>query len=134
MTNDGWGNFFEQPDKAKSLIVQMNITWAGDHYKIQYYPVGDLGVVIDAVPYRIVHVPTRGCFDHAIPNGNWSIEELIRWCKAVQNIEPTGINFKIAEKAWQDLKLVNDADDWTNDNQVRARGRILDWCRSVKVR
>lgn len=127
MSNEGWGNFFQAEDKTRDLTVQMTVTYGGDIYKIKYHPVGDLGVVISGEPYRIVHVPTRGCFDHAIPNGEWSNDQLIEWCKRILFIDHM-------RDTWNSLKLVSDADDWTNDEQVRARGRILDWCRSVKVR
>jgi len=142
MTNDGWGSFKTEPIwpilkenetfKIEPETKRTAVSYCEDIHTVTYIPVGDLGVLIgDDRPYRIVHVPTRGRFDHAIPHGQWTDEELIEWCKKVQKWDE--INFKVAND-WKDLKLVSDTDDWSNDDQVRARGRILDWCRSVKVR
>lgn len=124
--NDGWGDLsgWGKPTHDKQSF-QLN--WDNKHWNVKGIVVGELAVICGQKPFSILHIHTGGRFDNAIPHGQWIDEELVIWCEKILFIGHM-------EKEWELLKLVSDADDWSNDENVRARGRILDWCRSVKVR
>ncbi len=125
MTNDGWGNSNGWGEPS-TPTQSFKLDHQNEKWNVSAYVVGDLAVICGQEPFSILHIHTGGRFDNAIPHGEWTEEELIKWCEKVQGED--------LNKAWVKLKLVSSADDWSNDENVRARGRILDWCRSVKVR
>jgi hypothetical protein len=122
--NDGWGDLsgWGKPVHDKQSF---KLNWDDKDWDVQGIVVGDLAVICGQEPFSILHIHTGGRFDNAIPHGEWAEEELIKWCEKVQ--DSNSFN-------WLALKLVSSANDWSNDENVRARGRILDWCRSVKVK
>lgn len=131
MTNDGWGSSKGWGDvlgwdnKLCDSTQPFTFNYDGKTHTEEAFVIGDLAVICGQEPFWILHIHTKACFDKAIPNGNWKVEELIEWCKRVQESN---------QEAWFNLKLVNDHHDWSNNLNVRARGRILEWCRSVRVK
>lgn len=123
--SDGWGDLSGWGDLTTHDKQSFQLNWDNEDWYVQGIVVGDLAVICEQEPFSILHIHTGGRFDNAIPHGKWTDKELIVWCKEVQ--DSNSFN-------WLALKLVSSANDWSNDENVRARGRILDWCRSVKVK
>lgn len=87
--------------EAKSVTLQIPIKGGWQTRTINAIQVGDLAVCFDNEDEEIglvTHVPTLTRFDNAVPDGEWTQEQLIRWCWKVQADRPLW---------WEELKLFN---------------------------
>ena len=88
-----WGNEWKKPVIGES--VELSIPIAGQWpRKVRAIQVGNLAVHEQLpnsgmAPYKwqVTHVPTLTMFDRAIPDGDWSSNQLVKWCWKVQQSE-----------------------------------------------
>lgn len=82
--------------EAKSVILQIPIKGGWQTRTINAIQIGDLAVCFDNEDEEIglvTHVPTLTRFDNAIPDGEWTQEQLIRWCWKVQQKFKEAFNY-----------------------------------------
>src|SRR5216684_2438278 len=86
--------------------------------------VGDLAVVKrnDGWGWSVKHISTATKFDKAVPPGQWSKDQLIKWCQKVQ---------KQHLEDWTALRALT-KDSYLSENTFELRLRIRDWCLSVE--
>ncbi|SRR5216684_3203834 len=99
---------------------------AVDHTWIQ---VDDLGVVKseDDWGWTVKHIPTGTSFAKAIPPGNWSKDQLIKWCQKVQEQH---------QEDWTALRALTPDNyyDYKDGIVYEAKLKIRDWCLSVEIK
>lgn len=72
------------PTEEIELSIPINGGW--DKVTVKALKIGDLAIIISGDPeeHLVVHVPTLTWFDNAIPDGEWTQEQLILWVQKVQ--------------------------------------------------
>ena len=109
-----WGDWpktaadLEQTTKvieAYPLVIHVNLTIPMDGgwntKTITAIQVGDLAVPGPDFDWAVVHVPTLTRFDNAVPDGEWTEEQLINWCRKVQ---------RERRDLWVELSKYNNSD------------------------
>lgn len=118
-------------------VITINIP--PDHDLIEAIQVGDLAIHDDindseTSAWVITHVPTLSRFDRALPHtvyakgsnplcDNYSKEQLIKWCKLVQ--DDCLDDWKLLREQWTHKTLTDKVRD--------AKLRLIQWCRSIEV-
>lgn len=82
MTN--WGGW-DKPEQIKyetvGLIIQVTNGWPRIAVVKQ---VGQLGIEWYDTEFNIHHIPTLYSFNSAVPDGDWTEDQLLKWCWKVQ--------------------------------------------------
>lgn len=85
---------------GEDVLLEIPIKGGWGKNAVKAIQVGDLAVHEalgwnEEYNWQVTHVPTLTMFDRAIPDGNWSREQLIMWCWKVQeNLHMQWDNFR----------------------------------------
>lgn len=81
MSGELWGN-------VQPVTLQIPTEGGWIIKTVQAIQVGDLAVHepigLDNYKWQVTHVPTLTMFDKAVPEGDWTQEQLLKWCWKVQ--------------------------------------------------
>lgn len=81
-----WSEIKNPPEIVKAIeleLIQMELYVPCE---VQGKKIGDLMVYEWKGYWYVAHIPTETRFDSAVPDGEWTEEQLIKWCKKVQEI------------------------------------------------
>lgn len=124
-----WGDKFEWPVKpneevkinyiSEPTLIELELFVPCE---VQGEAVGDLMVYGWRGEWYVAHIPTETRFDKAVPEGDWTKEQLVIWCSKVQTFNVSG---------WKEMSKYTD-ETYSDMSDVLKRV-IKEHCLSIGV-